>query len=267
MSVKICMIGATGRMGVEIIKAAALDDSCEIASAVEYEGSPKIGTDALENAGIGNKGVMVTGDLLGAAESADVIVDFSGANGTKANMEKYKKAGKPLIIGSTGLDDSQIKAIEELSKNIPVILSSNMSMGVNLLAKLTEMAAGILGEDFDIEIFEAHHKHKKDAPSGTALTLGKAAAKGRNISLENAAVYERYGITGERQQGSIGFQALRGGDIAGDHTVFFCGDGERIELTHRASSRQTFAKGALRAAKWLKGKPNGLYSMNDVLGL
>jgi 4-hydroxy-tetrahydrodipicolinate reductase len=211
--------------------------------------------------------VDIGDDLLKGAENCDVIIDFAGAAGTYANIDKYKTLKKPLVIGSTGLSAEQLRDISILQADIPLLISSNMSVGVNILLKSIEMTAKALGEEFDIEIFEAHHKHKVDAPSGTAIIMGEAAARGRGRPLAELAVYERHGHTGARESGTIGFQVMRGGDIAGDHTVFFCGAGERIELTHRATTRSIFANGAVRCAKWIVDKPNGLYNMNDVLGI
>ncbi len=264
---KICVVGASGRMGQEIIRAVADDPEAVISGAVERTDSEELGSSALELAGCGHDGCVITADIESAAEVSDIIIDFSGAAGTYDNIKSYWSADTPLIVGSTGFSDTQREELLKLQEYIPLLVASNMSVGVNVMAKLAELAAKTLGSGFDIEIFEAHHKHKKDAPSGTAITLAEAAAKGRGLNLADAAVYSRHGFTGDRGAGTIGFQVMRGGDIAGDHTLFFCGDGERLEITHRASSRQTFAKGAVRAAKWLAGKPNGLYSMNDVLDL
>lgn len=267
MLTKICLIGASGRMGREIIQAIASDGSFELAGAVERADSPHIGVSAMELAGAGKLGCVITSDLLEASAASDVIVDFSAAVGTCANLELYKRAGKALVVGSTGFNDAQLKELKALGDVIPFLMATNMSVGVNVMAKLVELAARMTGEEFDIEVFEAHHKHKVDAPSGTAITLAEAAAKGRGIDFSENAVYSREGMTGARKEGTIGFQVLRGGDIAGEHTVYFCGDGERLEITHRASSRQNLAKGALRAAKWLNGKAVGNYTINNVLGL
>lgn len=264
MTLKICVVGASGQMGKEIVKAITLDQETELYSAIERPGSENIEKFALDIAGCGTGGCRITPDIVSAAKNADVIIDFSGAAGTMANIKAYQAAGRPAVIGSTGLTDAHIAELKGLSKQIPLVVDSNMSVGVNVMTTLVEMAARALDSSFDIEIFEAHHRYKKDAPSGTALMLGNAAAEGRKEALANIAAYTR---KEERRPGSIGFQVLRGGDIAGDHTVFFCGDGERIEITHRASTRAIFAKGALRAAKWLSGKSNGYYEMKNVLGL
>ncbi|MDR0454900.1 MAG: 4-hydroxy-tetrahydrodipicolinate reductase [Deferribacteraceae bacterium] len=264
--VNICVIGASGRMGIEIIRAVAADPGTILSGAVERFNSKEIGSSALELAKCGAGGCVITSELELVAGSSDVIIDFSGAEGTFENIKSYWSAGKPLVVGSTGLRDIQMEKLIKLKKYIPLLISSNMSIGVNIMAKLTELAAKALGNDFDIEIFEAHHRHKKDAPSGTALALARAAAKGRCLT-EESFTFSRHGFTGERKSDTIGFQVMRGGGIAGDHTVFFCSDDERLEITHKASSRSIFAKGALKAAKWLAKKPNGLYSLNDVLEL
>lgn len=266
MSVKICIIGAAGRMGKNIAAAVFNNDNAEAAGAVDRKGSDALGQNLYEMAGCGKGGPVITDDILKGAESADVIIDFTGAEPTYNNLSMYEKAGKPVVIGSTGFSAEQKKAIEKLSEKIPVILAPNMSLGVNVAIELIEEAARLL-KGYDIELVETHHNKKKDAPSGTAMAMAEAAAKGAGLNLEENAVYARHGIIGERKPNEIGIQTLRGGDVAGDHTVFFFGNGERIEVTHRAHSRQTFAQGAVTAAIWLAGKPKGLYNMKDVLGL
>lgn len=262
MKTKIGVIGACGRMGQEIIKIIMADEYAELSAAVEYAGSKNIGAKAYVGSDI-----VVTTDVKNAVESSDVVIDFSGAQGTMQNFDIYATSGTAVVIGSTGFSAEEQAKLSTLGEKIPFFIATNMSMGVNLMTELVNKAAKALGEDFDIEIFEAHHKHKKDAPSGTALTLGHACAEGLGRKLEDVAVYERYGITGERQKGTIGFQVMRGGDIVGEHTVFYCGEGERIEITHRATSRVVFASGAVRAAKWMSKQPVGSYTMKDVLGL
>jgi 4-hydroxy-tetrahydrodipicolinate reductase len=256
--IKIAVIGASGRMGREIMQIIRDDSDTLLVGAAERADSELIGA-LVHN-------VKITGDIAIAAKDADVIIDFTGSAGTRTNLPIYAKLKKAVVLGSTGLTEQDIAQIEALSKDMPVLWASNMSVGVNVLAKLVEMAAKALGDQFDIEVFEAHHKHKIDAPSGTAITLAEAAAKGRSLNLSTSAVYSREGMTGARKQDEIGFQVLRGGDIAGDHTVFFCAEGERIELTHRATNRQILAKGAVRAAKWMADRPAGFYSISDVLG-
>ena len=263
---KVCVVGASGRMGIEVIREIEADPETVLSGAIERSDNEKIGTSALELAGCGHGGCVVTSDIESVSEVSDIIIDFSGAEGTHENINSYWSADMPLVVGSTGLSDVQLEELLKLQKYIPLLVSSNMSLGVNVITKLAEIAAQTLGSDFDIEIFEAHHKHKKDAPSGTALKLSETVANARGLTGKTA-VYSRHGHTGERKKDIIGFQVMRGGDIAGEHTVFFCGEGERVEITHRATSRHIFAKGAVKAAKWLAAKPNGLYSMKDVLGL
>jgi 4-hydroxy-tetrahydrodipicolinate reductase len=238
-------------MGREILNAIEGDLNFIAAGVVDAPGKDSIGSSV--------QGVVVTDNIFKAAETADVIIDFSGAHGTASHIKDYKALNLPLVIGSTGLSDKEISAVTELSSAIPLLLDSNMSVGVNIMLKLVETASHAVGEDFDTEILEAHHRYKKDAPSGTALALAKAASRG-----EKLVTGERLG---ERSASVMGVQALRGGDTAGEHTVFYFGEGERLEVTHRAASRAIFAKGALRAAKWLVNKPAGLYKMKDVLGL
>ena len=266
MAIKICIIGAAGRMGRNIAIAAYNDADCEVVGGVDRAESEFIGEKIYELAGCGKGGAEIVTDIVEASKNADVIIDFTGAEPTFSNLKHYAAAKKPVVIGSTGFNPEQLKAIDELSKNIPIILAPNMSLGVNVALNLIETAAKLL-KGYDIELVDTHHKMKKDAPSGTAMAMAQAAARGANISLEENVVYERHGIIGERKENEIGIQTLRGGDVAGDHTVFFFGNGERIEITHRAHSRQTFAEGAVKAGKWLYNKPNGMYSMKDVLGL
>jgi 4-hydroxy-tetrahydrodipicolinate reductase len=225
-----------------------------------------INQDAGAIAGPAAAGIVITSDPAIAIRKACVAVSFTLADATQGIASACLQSGCPLVLGTTGHTPEQHAAVIAAAKTIPVVMASNFNLGVSLLAKLVEMAAQKLGDDFDIEIFEAHHRHKKDAPSGTALTLGQAAAKGRGISLESAQVFERHGNTGPRPRGAIGFSVLRGGDIVGDHTVTFAGIGERLELTHRSTDRMGFAQGALHAARWVIGKRPGLYDMQHVLG-
>ena len=247
MAVKICIIGAAGRMGKNIAEAVYNNENAEAAGA----GSEALGQNLYEIAGCGKGGPVISDDILESAKNADVIIDFTGAEPTYNNLPLYEKAGKPVVIGSTGFSAEQKKAVEKLSEKIPLVLAPNMSLGVNV----------------DIELVETHHNMKKDAPSGTAMAMAEAAAEGAGLNLAENAVYARHGIIGERKPNEIGIQTLRGGDVAGDHTVFFFGNGERIEITHRAHSRKTFAGGAVTAALWLADKPKGMYNMKNVLGL
>jgi 4-hydroxy-tetrahydrodipicolinate reductase len=256
--IKIAVIGSCGRMGREIIKIIETDPSLELTGAVEHKDSPFLGSS------LGS--VTVGYDIDSALINADVAIDFSGAAGTGGNLKSYHNAGRPVVIGSTGFMETEKKEILSLSASIPIFMASNMSLGVSVMARLVYLAAKALDSDFNIEVFEAHHKHKKDAPSGTALTLGEAAAKGRGLDFTKAAIFSREGLTGERETDSIGFQVMRAGDIVGEHTIFFCGEGERLEIKHTATSRAIFARGALKAAKWLHEKNPGLYSMDELLG-
>jgi 4-hydroxy-tetrahydrodipicolinate reductase len=223
--------------------------------------------DASLPAGGSLRGVSITDDVAAAIRGASVAIDFALPEATPKNVRACVEDRCALVIGTTGLSEEVRSQIGAASKTIPVVLSANMSVGVNLLMKLTELAAKSLDTSYDIEIYEAHHRNKKDAPSGTALALGNSAARGRGVTLSDVGVFERYGDTGTRSAGSIGFSVFRGGDVIGDHTITFAGNGERLELSHRASDRMMFARGALRAARWVVGRPAGLYSMQDVLGL
>ncbi|MDY6821121.1 MAG: 4-hydroxy-tetrahydrodipicolinate reductase [Deferribacterota bacterium] len=262
----ICVVGAAGRMGsliaLEIINSSKLN----LVGAIEAENSPFLGKDIGDICKCDKTGINITSNILDIAKKADIIIDFSGSKGTKANLDNYSKLKKPLVIGSTALDDSTVKSLENMSKNFPLVLSPNMSIGVNLLFKLTEIVAKTLKEGFDIEIVEAHHNMKKDAPSGTAMKLANII-KDINSLKENDIIYGRKGDSCVREKNQLCVHAIRGGDIVGDHTVMFCGLGERLELTHRASSRNTFVKGAIKAALWIKEKEPGLYNMYDVLNL
>ncbi len=263
---KICIAGASGRMGRMLIEAVRATSDCELAAALEIAASPAIGTDATAFAGH-HSGVAITADLHRALHGVDVLIDFTRPDGTLAHLKVCRELGVNVVIGTTGLSDDQKLSIGAAAKDIAIVMAPNMSVGVNVTLKLLEMAARALATGYDIEIIEAHHRHKVDAPSGTALKMGEvvAAALGRN--LKDCGVYAREGVTGERDPSSIGFATIRGGDIVGDHTVLFAGTGERIEITHRSSSRATYAQGSLRAARYLSGRKAGLFDMFDVLGL
>lgn len=263
----LCIIGASGRMGKLIAAHALQNNDIKITGAVEYHNSPNIGQDIGLLCGFNAVGVKIDSNIFDSAKSADVIIDFSGANGTENNIKNFQIIKKPLVIGSTGLNDTTIASIKELSKICPIVFTPNMSMGVNLLFKLTEIVTKILKNDFDIEIIESHHNKKKDSPSGTAMKLAEIITETLKLDLEKDVVYGRKGLIGERNKNEIGIHAIRGGDIVGEHSVMFCGSGEIIELTHKATSRSTFAVGALKAAKWVCNKTPGLYTMFDVLGL
>jgi 4-hydroxy-tetrahydrodipicolinate reductase len=267
MTLRIAVTGAAGRMGKTLIEAIHNTEGCELAVALERPGSSLIGVDAGELAGIGRNGVIVGDDLAAAADRFDVLIDFSVPAATLANARVCGAAGRSMVIGTTGFTPEQKVELLASLQSVQVCMASNFSTGVNLCFKLLDIAARVLGDDVDIEIVEAHHRHKIDAPSGTALSMGEVVASALGRNLREVAVYGREGQTGARQRETIGFATVRAGDIVGDHTVMFCADGERVEITHKASSRLSFARGAVRAASWLAGKPAGLYSMQDVLGL
>jgi len=265
--IRVAVTGAAGRMGRVLIEACQQADGVTLGAAIERPGSSVIGVDAGELAGIGRLGVTVVDDLAAVSADFDVLIDFTRPEVTLANLAVCAKAGKKMVIGTTGLDAAQKAALAEAGKNMGIVFAPNMSVGVNLCLKLLDMAARVLGDEVDIEIIEAHHRHKVDAPSGTALAMGEAVAAALGRDLKECAVYGRQGHTGERDRKTIGFETIRAGDIVGDHTVLFAALGERVEITHKASSRMTFAKGAVRAAQWLMQKEAGLYDMQDVLDL
>jgi len=264
---RLIVAGAGGRMGRTLVKAIAQTPGLVLAAATESAGSPLIGKDAGELTGFGTNGIAIAADAAPVLEKADGIVDFTVPSATMAFAALAAKAGKVHIIGTTGLSASDDEKIAEAAKRAVIVKSGNMSLGVNLLAALTRRVAKTLDQTFDIEILEMHHNQKVDAPSGTALLLGRAAAQGRGIDLDARGVKSREGHTGARKPGDIGFATLRGGSVVGEHTVMFSGPAERIELTHKAADRMIFARGALHAALWARGRSPGLYSMMDVLGL
>jgi 4-hydroxy-tetrahydrodipicolinate reductase len=263
---KIAIAGSSGRMGRALIEAVAQAPDFRLKAALEVPGSPMMGRDAAEQIGAAS-GVVISSDIDGSLGGCDVLVDFTRPEGTLAHVEACRRLGVRMVIGTTGFTPEQRQAIADAAKSIAIVMAPNMSVGVNLTFKLAEIAARVLNQGYDIEIIEAHHRHKIDAPSGTALRLGEviAAATGRDV--EEDAVYGREGVTGERKASTIGFATIRGGDIVGDHTALFAGIGERVEITHKAASRATFALGALRAARFLADHSSGLFDMQDVLGL
>ncbi|MFT5574923.1 MAG: 4-hydroxy-tetrahydrodipicolinate reductase [Bermanella sp.] len=267
MITRIAVTGAAGRMGKTLIEAIALAEGCELTAALERADSSLIGVDAGELAGQGRNGVSVAGDINDVIDDFDVLIDFTVPGATLANAKACGVAGKKMVIGTTGFDLEQKAQLAAYTNAIAVCQASNFSTGVNLCFKLLEMAAGVLGDDVDIEIVEAHHRHKIDAPSGTALSMGQVVADTLGRDLKKVAVYGREGQTGARKRETIGFATVRGGDVVGDHTVSFFAEGERVEITHKASSRMSFARGAVRAAGWLANQGAGRYDMRDVLGL
>lgn len=262
----IVIAGATGRMGRALMETILADTEVKLSAALEQSNSPALGQDAGAMVGM-PCGVRICADVTTALADADVLVDFTRPESSLAYLAACRHAGVAMVIGTTGFSTEQKQTIVAAARDIPIVFAPNMSMGVNLLIHLVEVAAKVLGQDYDVEIIEAHHRYKVDAPSGTALRLGEVAARALGRDLAECAVYSRKGIEAERNPSAIGFATVRGGDIVGDHTVLFAGLGERLELTHKASSRATFAQGAVRAAKWLAGKQPGLYDMQQVLGL
>jgi 4-hydroxy-tetrahydrodipicolinate reductase len=265
--IRMGVAGAAGKMGSRITALSKEYEGLKLAAAFEREGHRDIGKDIGILAGSGESGVLLTGGIGEIIDSVDLIIDFTSVESTKQNLKAASAKGKAMVIGTTGFTAADKGEMTPLLKGIPCVMASNMSLGVNLLLKVLADVAGALGDDYDIEIVEAHHRLKKDAPSGTALKMAQVIADAVNRNLDDVAVYARKGIIGQRTKKEIGIQAVRAGDIVGEHTVLFGGLGERIEITHKASSRDTFARGALRAALWLQGKDPGLYDMQDVLGL
>jgi 4-hydroxy-tetrahydrodipicolinate reductase len=263
---RVAVAGASGRMGHMLIEAIRESDDCRLAGALDLASSPTIGNDAAAFLGHAS-GVPVTADIAAGLEHAQVLVDFTRPEGTLAHLQACRERGVKMVIGTTGFTDAQKDQIADAARDIAIVMAPNMSVGVNVTLKLLEMAAKALATGYDIEVIEAHHRHKVDAPSGTALKMGEVIARALGRDLKDCAVYERYGHTGERDPSTIGFSTIRGGDIVGDHTVLFAGTGERIEITHRSASRATYAQGSLRAVRFLAGRPRGLFDMFDVLGL
>ena len=265
--IKIAVTGAAGRMGKTLIEALANSSSAELTVAIEHPSSSLIGADAGEVAGIGKSGVAIGADLAAVVADFDVLIDFTVPVATIANAEIYGANQKGMVVGTTGFDEQQMAALHAAIAPIAIVMAANYSIGVNLCFKLSRLAAEVMGDTADIEIIEAHHRHKVDAPSGTALKLGQVVADATGRDLDKVAVYGREGQTGARDQKTIGFATIRAGDVVGDHTVLFAEEGERVEITHKASSRMSFASGAVRAAGWLAEQPAGLFDMQDVLGL
>ena len=266
MPLNIAIAGAGGRMGRTLIEAVLRSNDAKLAAALEIAGSPHLGKDAGELVGA-SCGVKITDDVESALKSCDAIIDFTRPEGTLHHVTVCRKLGVKPVIGTTGFDDAGKKTIAYASKDIAIAMAPNFSVGVNVTFKLLETAAKSLNKGYDIEIIEAHHRLKIDAPSGTALRMGEVVAQTTGRDLKQCALYGREGVTGERKDDTIGFSTIRGGDLVGDHTVMFIGMGERVEITHRSSSRANYASGALRAAQWVMAKPSGLYDMFDVLGL
>jgi len=264
---RIAITGAAGRMGRSLIEVCNQTDAVDVTVALEHPDNSLLGSDAGDLVGVGKLGVSIGADLAAVVDDFDVLIDFTRPGPTLANLEICRQAGRRVVIGTTGFSEAEKAQIKAASMDTAVVFAPNMSVGVNVCLKLLDMAARVLGDEVDIEVIEAHHRHKVDAPSGTALRMGEVVAAALGRDLKDCAVYGREGHTGERERKTIGFETIRAGDIVGDHTVLFAGSGERIEITHKASSRMTFANGAVRAAGWLMAQKKGLYDMQDVLGL
>ena len=265
--INIAVTGAAGRMGRALINACQQSESCQLSAAIEHSGNSLLGSDAGDIAGGGVLGITLVDKLSDVTDQFDILIDFSSTEATLDNLAFCITHKKSIVIGTTGFSDEQKQHISDAAKRINVMFAPNMSVGVNLCFKLLDIAARVLGDDVDIEVIEAHHRHKVDAPSGTALRMGEVVADALGRNLDECAVYGREGNTGERDRKTIVFETIRAGDIVGDHTVMFAAEGERVEITHKASSRMTFANGAVRAAIWLQDQEAGLYDMQDVLGL
>ncbi len=264
--VKLTIAGASGRMGRMLVDAVLASPDCALAGALDVAGSPALGQDAGAFAGR-HTGVAITDDVRAGLAGADVLIDFTRPEGTLTHLALCRELGVRAVVGTTGFTPQQKATISAHAQRIGIVFAPNMSVGVNVVLRLLDLAARSLGEEYDVEVIEAHHRHKVDAPSGTALALGEAVARARGVDLARDGVFTRHGHTGERARGSIGFATVRGGDIVGDHTVMFAGTGERIEITHRSASRANYAEGSLRAARFLAARGPGLYGMGDVLGL
>ena len=263
---QVAVAGASGRMGRMLIEAIRASDDCVLAGALDIPSSPALGNDAAAHLGFAS-GVPIVSDLKTGLSPAQVLIDFTRPDGTLAHLKVCRELGVNMVIGTTGFSEAQKAEIAAAAKDIAIMLAPNMSVGVNVTLKLLEMAAKALSTGYDIEVIEAHHRHKVDAPSGTALKMGEVIAAALGRDLKDCAVYAREGVTGERDPSTIGFASIRGGDIVGDHTVLFAGTGERIEITHKSASRETYAQGSLRALRFLAGRKSGLFDMFDVLQL
>jgi len=264
---RILVTGAAGRMGRNLISAVDQAEGAVLTAATERQGSSMVGVDAAELVGLEKNQVLLVDDIQSVINDFDVCIDFTAPAVTLENIKICQAAGKKMVIGTTGFTDGQKQLIQDAAADIAIVFAPNMSVGVNLTFKLLDIAARVLGDNVDIEVIEAHHRHKVDAPSGTALRMGEVVADALGRDLDECAVYGREGQTGERERNTIGFETIRAGDIVGEHTVMFADIGERVEITHKASSRMTFANGAVRAAQWLNQYEKGLFDMQDVLGL
>lgn len=264
--IRVAVVGAAGRMGKTLVQAVHATDGMELTVATEYPESTLIGADAGEVAGIGKLDIAISADLARSADQFDVVIDFSRPEATLQHLAVCREQGKQLVIGTTGFSEEQKLRIEEAAKEIAIVFAPSMSVGVNLCFKLLDIAARVMGDDADVEIIEAHHRHKVDAPSGTAIRMGEVVAAALGRDLDEVAVYGRHGIIGERDRKTIGFETIRAGDVVGEHSVWFATEGERVEIAVKSSSRMTYANGAARAVLWLRNKTRGRFDMQDVLG-
>ena len=264
---RVAVVGAAGRMGKNLIQAVYETEELQLGAATERTGSTLLGADAGELAGVGRIDVALVDSLQDVVDDFDVVIDFTAPSATLNHIEICRSAGKSIVIGTTGFSDEEKQQVADAAKEISIVMAPNMGIGVNLCFKLLEMAAKVMGDEADIEIIEAHHRHKVDAPSGTALRMGEVVAETLGRDLKECAVYGREGQTGERDPKTIGFETIRAGDVVGEHSVWFATQGERVEIVHKASSRMTFANGATRAASWVLQHQNGLFDMQDVLDL
>jgi 4-hydroxy-tetrahydrodipicolinate reductase len=265
--VDVIVAGAAGRMGTRIINVISQTDGVKLTGAFEHPDSPSVGQDAGVAAGIGAIGIKIANSINDVIAKGDVIIDFTSPKATLENIKASSSKGLSMVIGTTGMTGELLEEVENIARGMRCVISPNMSVGVNVMLRVAAIMAEMLGDDYDLEVLEAHHNLKKDAPSGTAMAIARTLAKATGRDLDKVAVYERKGITGERTKGEIGIQTLRAGDITGDHTIMFGGIGERLELIHRAHNRDNLARGAVRAAKWVVEQPAGLYNMQDVLGI
>ena len=263
--IRVIVDGACGRMGRLIVAGVSQADDMQVVGGIEYAGHPQIGEDVGEVAGIGSLGVSVGGDLLAIVDTADVVIEFTTPEATIENLRHVVAADKRMVIATTGYTDEELATVHALSAQIPCVMAPNMSVGINVMLQAVQLVAKALGDDYDVEVIEAHHNQKVDSPSGTALRIAEVLAKSLNRALPEVGIYGRHGIVGKRPQKEIGIHAIRGGDIAGDHTVLFAGAGERIEVVHRAHTPEAFAKGAIRAARWVATAPKGLHDISEVL--
>ena len=263
--ISVIIDGACGRMGKMIAQGVITQDDMQLVGAIEYSGHPQLGEDVGEVAGVGTIGVPISNNLSKILDKADVVVEFTAPSASIEHLRKVVDAGKTMVLATTGFTEAELAEVRELAQNTPCVMAPNMSVGVNVMLQAIQLVAKALGDDYDVEVIEAHHNQKADSPSGTALRIAEVLAEALDRNLAEVGVYGRHGIVGARPEKEIGIHAIRGGDISGDHTVLYAGAGERIEITHRAHTREAFAKGAIRAARWVVNAPKGLHDISEVL--